>query len=179
MSTVRTTLDGTTLDRAAHNRTAHDRRAHDRRVVVLDTPLMRAVERHPAGRALVDGPRTAPRQTASQRPAASRTAPARPAARPTYRLTRRGRIAVFVAALLAVGGLTVGLGTQVIATSDAGDPVPSRAVEVQPGQTVWDLARSANPGGDIRETVHDIAELNALETAGQVAAGSTIYIPLY
>ncbi|WP_370614508.1 LysM peptidoglycan-binding domain-containing protein [Mumia sp. Pv 4-285] len=165
MSTVRTTLDRP----AGH---AGDLERADRTVVALDTPLMRAVERHPAGRALVDGPRTAPR-SAPPRPTP------RPASRPAYRLTRRGRLAVFAAALLAVGGLTVGLGTQVIATSDAGDPVPSRAVVVQPGETVWDLAADANPSGDIRETVHDIAELNSLESAGEVAAGSTIYIPLY
>ncbi|QMW64945.1 LysM peptidoglycan-binding domain-containing protein [Mumia sp. ZJ1417] len=144
----------------------------DRTVITLDTPLTRAVARHPAGKG---------------RPAAH-TAPTRPTARPerraaprkpSYRLTRRGRFVVFLAAMVAFGGLTVGLGTQVIATSEAGEPVPSRVVTVQPGETVWDLAAEANPRGDIRETVQDIADLNSLASAGEIVAGATIYVPLY
>jgi hypothetical protein len=132
----------------------------DRTVVTLDTPLTRSMARHPAGRA-----RRAPR------PATPRT--------PSYRLTRRGRMVIFLVAMIAFGGLTVGLGTQVIATSERGEPVPSRAVTIQPGETLWDIAASANPGGDIRATVHDITELNALPDPGTIPSGTTLYVPLY
>ncbi|MGH1564761.1 LysM peptidoglycan-binding domain-containing protein [Mumia sp. DW29H23] len=159
MSTVRSTLEHPV----------------DRTVVVIDTPLMRSVERHPAGRGLRDGQRP----TTPPRPRAQRQPVDRTRGRSGYRLTRRGRFVVFLVALLAFGGLTVGLGTQVIATSEKGEPVPSRPVTVQPGETVWDLAADANPTGDIRETVQDIADLNALPSAGEIGAGETIYVPIY
>ncbi len=141
----------------------------DRTVVTLDTPLTRAVARHPAGKGRVSAAPTPPRP-----------APRTPTPRkPSYRLTRRGRFVVFLAAMLAFGGLTVGLGTQVIATSEAGEPVPSRAVTLQQGETLWDVAAAANPGGDIRETVHEITQLNALSDPGTIQAGTTLYVPLY
>ena len=100
----------------------------------------------------------------------------RPAA---LRLTRRGRLAVLVAALLTLAVLVVALGSSTTATGDAGTPVPTRSVTVQPGVTLWELAAEANPTGDIRQTVDDIMELNSLPSAGNLQMGSEIAVPIY
>ena len=56
----------------------------------------------------------------------------------SLRLTRRGRLAVFVASLAALLGLGL-----VAATGSLADdqPEPTRVVTVQPGQTLWRLRR--------------------------------------
>jgi hypothetical protein len=97
----------------------------------------------------------------------------------TLRLTRRGRLAVLVAALLTLAVLVVALGSSTIATGDAGEQVPTRTVTVQPGVTLWELAADANPNGDIRQTVDDIMELNSLPSAGGLQMGSEIAVPIY
>ena len=94
------------------------------------------------------------------------------------RLTRRGRIAVLLAALLTMAVLVVALGSSTIATGDAGDSVPTQTVTVQPGDTLWKLATEANPNGDIRQTVDDIMRLNSLPTA-HLPMGSEIAVPIY
>lgn len=94
------------------------------------------------------------------------------------RLTRRGRVAVLLAALLTVAVLVVALGSSTIAAGDAGDPVPTQTVTVQPGDTLWELATDANPNGDLRQTVDDIMRLNSLPTA-HLPMGSEIAVPIY
>ena len=94
------------------------------------------------------------------------------------RLTRRGRIAVLLAALLTMAVLVVALGSSTTATGEAGDPVPTQTVTVQPGDTLWKLATDANPNGDIRQTVDDIMRLNSLPTA-HLPMGSEIAVPIY
>ncbi len=94
------------------------------------------------------------------------------------RLTHRGRIAVLLAALLTMAVLVVALGSSTTATGDAGDPVPTQTVTVQPGDTLWKLATDANPNGDLRQTVDDIMRLNSLPTA-HLPMGSEIAVPIY
>ncbi len=94
------------------------------------------------------------------------------------RLTRRGRIAVLLAALLTLAVLVVALSPSTTATGEAGDPVPTRTVTVQPGDTLWELATDANPNGDLRQTVDDIMRLNSLPTA-HLPMGSEIAVPIY
>ncbi len=94
------------------------------------------------------------------------------------RLTRRGRVAVLLAALLTVAVLVVALGSSTIAAGDAGDPVPTQTVTVQPGDTLWKLATDANPNGDLRQTVDDIMRLNSLPTA-HLPMGSEVAVPIY
>ena len=107
-------------------------------------------------------------------------APAEPDVRqPELRLTRRGRLAMFLSTLLMLGVLGVILGSTTVATDEPGAPVPATMVVVEPGQTLWDLAAEANPNGDIRTTVDDIMRLNAIESAGGLQAGDTIAVPLY
>ena len=96
----------------------------------------------------------------------------------TLRLTRRGRVAVLLAALLTLAVLAVALGPSTTATGEAGDQVPTRTVTVQPGDTLWELATDANPNGDLRQTVDDIMRLNSLPTA-HLPMGSEIAVPIY
>ena len=96
----------------------------------------------------------------------------------TLRLTRRGRIAVLLAALLTLAVLVVALSPSTTATGEAADPVPTRTVTVQPGDTLWELATDANPNGDLRQTVDDIMRLNSLPTA-HLPMGSEIAVPIY
>ena len=94
------------------------------------------------------------------------------------RLTRRGRVAVLLAALLTLAVLVVALGSSTIATGEAGDAVPTRTVTVEPGDTLWKLATDANPNGDLRQTVDDIMRLNSLPTA-HLPMGSEVAVPIY
>jgi Tfp pilus assembly protein FimV len=99
----------------------------------------------------------------------------RPAA--TVRLTRRGRLALtvlFLGVLLAV--LTV-FGATSAATGEAGEPVPTRTVMVDEGDTLWGIASQVAAPGEVREMVHRIEELNALPGAG-VYVGQRIAVPV-
>ena len=102
--------------------------------------------------------------------------PPRPA---TLRLTRRGRIAILIAALLTLAVLVVALSPSTTATDEAGAPVATRTVTVQPGHTLWDIASEAHPNGDIRQTVDDIMRLNSLTSAAGLQMGSEIAVPVY
>jgi hypothetical protein len=103
-------------------------------------------------------------------------------ARPTaagsaVRLTRRGRLvltALFVGLILAV--LTV-FGATSAATGEAGEPVPTRTVMVDEGDTLWGIAADVAAPGEVREMVHRIEELNALSGAG-VYVGQEIAVPV-
>ena len=95
------------------------------------------------------------------------------------RLTRRGRFAVLLAALLTLAVLVVALGPSTIATGEAGDAGPTQTVTVQPGDTLWKLATKANPNGDIRQTVDDIMRLNSLVSASGLQMGSEVAVPIY
>lgn len=104
--------------------------------------------------------------------------PATLVARPTYRLTRRGRLVVLVAALLAVLALGVWMSTGSVATDESGTPTPTQSVVVGPGDTLWDIAADAAPAGvEVREVMEQIQHLNALE-GGSLEAGQTLRVPL-
>jgi Tfp pilus assembly protein FimV len=107
-------------------------------------------------------------------------AAASPASEPHLRLTRRGRLTIFLGTVLALVVLAVVLGSTTVATDEPGAPVPATTVTVMPGQTLWDIASDANPAGqDIRTTVADIMRLNSMESAGELQAGSQIAVPRY
>jgi len=101
---------------------------------------------------------------------------------PPVRLTRRGRVLrsvvvglVLVAAVLVAA---VAWGPSVVATAGGGEPVPVRTVTVQPGQTLWDIAADSGLGGDPRDVVSRIQELNALSDAGDLQVGESLAVPL-
>ena len=117
----------------------------------------------------------APRPQRHLRAVPAPVAPARPA---PVRLTRRGRAVVFAAVsmILAIGAIV--MGASVAATSDAA-PVATTTVQVQPGQTLWQIAAEANPGGDVRATVDEIVRLNALPNASGLQMGTSLAVPVY
>jgi LysM repeat protein len=95
------------------------------------------------------------------------------------KLTRRGRLAMFISTLLMLGVLGVVLGSTTVATDEPGSPVPAAMVTIKPGQTLWDIAARANPTGDIQVTVDDIMKLNSMASGSTLQAGDTIAVPLY
>ena len=116
------------------------------------------------------------------RPPRQRHLHAVPAPRQTrsgLRLTRRGRMAVFLAALAAIILMGITLGDSTAATGHAGTPVASKTVTVKAGQTLWEIAVAANPHGDIRDTVDDIMKLNSLPSAAGLQMGREIAVPVY
>ena len=97
--------------------------------------------------------------------------------RPSVRLTRRGRLVVFLGTLAIVLLLGVVWGTGSVATEEAGTPEPARVVMVGPGDTLYDLAAEATPAdGDVAAMVERIQRLNALDS-GMLVAGQEIRIP--
>lgn len=93
----------------------------------------------------------------------------------TMRLTRRGRLAiVLLVALMGTVGLIFGRGP-VAATSSPTAPVV-RYVTVEPGDTLWQIARRAAPAADPRATVERIIEINGL-SGGGVQAGRSLAVP--
>ncbi|MEO6471257.1 MAG: LysM domain-containing protein [Aeromicrobium sp.] len=95
------------------------------------------------------------------------------------RLTRRGRIVVFLAALAAIVLMGITLGDSGTATGSAGAATPTHSVTVKAGETLWQIAVAANPNGDIRQTVDDIMKLNSLPSAAGLQMGRKIAVPIY
>lgn len=96
------------------------------------------------------------------------------------RLTPIGRAVVVVTlvalafALLSVAQLATRAGA-----ADPFDPGSSVATYdwvVQPGDTLWEIARTVEPGSDPRDTVARLVELNDLPSSS-VVAGQTLLIP--
>ena len=106
---------------------------------------------------------------------AARTAPSRSG---HLRLTRRGRVVLVAAALLAVLAAGFFLGATSVASGQAGTPTPTRTVVVAPGESLWTLAAEITPEGeDVRDTMYDIKRLNALDSSA-LQAGQRLRIPL-
>jgi LysM domain len=96
----------------------------------------------------------------------------------TLRLTRRGRLVVFLAGLVAVlSVLFVVLSDSATGTAERGQPVPVTMVKVESGDTLWTIASRAAPGEDPRDLIDQIEELNSLD--GSLRVGSEIAVPLH
>jgi LysM repeat protein len=93
-------------------------------------------------------------------------------------LTRRGRVVVLLA--LVAAGIALMLALSGLVGGAAAGTGPSRpathTILVQPGQTLWSIARDAAPDADRRETIAQIIQLNALPASG-VSAGERIVVP--
>ena len=100
-------------------------------------------------------------------------------------LNRRGRLArTLVVLSLAIVLASLVSGSLVSANAGAGTEAgPSKAgsfitVTVAPGETIWSLAtRMTTDGGDTRELVSQILEVNSLASV-DLSAGQKIRIPL-
>lgn len=99
------------------------------------------------------------------------------ARRSTVRLTRRGRIAVLAAFLLAAFAVMVAAGGWATATRDSGTPEQVRIIEVQPGDTLYGIAGSLPGSGDVRSKVHRLQQLNSLPGSG-LQVGQKLAVPL-
>lgn len=91
------------------------------------------------------------------------------------RLTRRGRVVVFV---LALGfGLAGMLGNQVANAGTAAPGVPVETYTVRAGETLWAIADAlAAQGEDVRDVVDELVALNDLPGSG-LTAGQQILLP--
>ena len=110
---------------------------------------------------------------------AHRTPAAQPTASP-LRLTRRGRVVIAGLAVLIVATLSLLVAGAAQATSHAA-PVGVAGhnlaqVAVRPGQSLWSVAESADPGADTRLVIQQILDLNALH-GDTVFAGERLWVP--
>ncbi len=87
------------------------------------------------------------------------------------RITRRGRLVLFLVAALVVAASVVLTGI-----AGAGAATPAHTVTVLPGQTLSEVAAAELPDTSISEGVVAIQLANDLNTA-QVSAGQELVIP--
>lgn len=99
---------------------------------------------------------------------------AQPAA--AVHLTRRGRAAL-LALLVAVlfGAFSLGRAAPQ-AASVAEAPPAAEQITVQPGESLWTVARRIAPDNDPREVIAQIRRLNDL-TSSQLRAGQQLLLP--
>jgi LysM repeat protein len=99
---------------------------------------------------------------------------------PAPRLTRRGRVVVAVMATLVAGGLCVAGATAAQATSGAtparGAAGAAEQVVVQPGDTLWSIAKSADPRADTQTIVQQMLQVNRL-AGPDIAPGQHLWVP--
>ena len=113
--------------------------------------------------------------TLSLSPAFAPTAPRR--ADSTVRLTRRGRLVVFLTSLMLVLAAAFVLASGAVGTSEAGTPPPTEVVQVGPGDTLWGIASEIADDGDVRSVMTEIERLNALESVA-VQSGQKLRVPV-
>ena len=96
------------------------------------------------------------------------------------RLTRRGRVVVALAAALLATLVSLLLAGVAQATNDGPSPRAAREnlvqVIVRPGQSLWSVAESADPGQDTRAVIQQIIDLNSLN-GDTVFAGQQLWVP--
>jgi LysM repeat protein len=100
--------------------------------------------------------------------------------------TPRGQVRA--TAILAVGALVLAIALAALSGTAADTPVPAdvvapvtvpadQVVVIQPGQTLWDVARDVTPpGGDVRATVADLRAHNGF-TSTDLPAWTPVAIP--
>ncbi|MGN0064941.1 MAG: LysM peptidoglycan-binding domain-containing protein [Nocardioides sp.] len=95
----------------------------------------------------------------------------------TVRLTRRGRLVVFLTALLLALTAALFLAGGAMGTTEAGELPPTEIVVVGTGDTLWGIASDVSGGEAVRDTMREIQELNALDTA-VLQAGQKLRVPV-
>lgn len=102
----------------------------------------------------------------------------RPTADPgALRLTRRGRVVVFVAGLLAAFALAIVFGAGSVATQEPGDPVLTEMHTVSGGESLWMIADRIDDTGHTAEMVDRIEQMNGLESAN-LMVGQQLRVPV-
>ena len=107
----------------------------------------------------------------------SNAAPAAVQPRSDVRLTRRGRLVVFLTSLLLVLTVAFALAGGAVGTGSAGEQIPTEIVQVAPGETLWGIASEIATDGKVRSMMTQIQRLNALESAG-LQAGQKLRVPV-
>ena len=97
--------------------------------------------------------------------------------RSAVRLTRRGRLVVFMTSLLFVLAAAFVLAGGAVGTDEAGQPASTEIVQVAPGDTLWGIAGELATDGDVRSMISQIERLNALDSVG-VQAGQKLRVPV-
>ena len=99
----------------------------------------------------------------------------------TWRLTRRGRMVLgvllsvpFAAVLMVIGSLSADAGT---AGAGVAGQAATGVVVVQPGESLWQIAREVAPQADPRATLSSIRELNGLD-GNAVVPGQSLVVPV-
>jgi hypothetical protein len=135
-----------------------------------DTPAVRHAA--PAPRRDTPGIR---RDTPAVRSGRQRDAPAAP-----LRLTRRGRVVAATAVALLVTLISLFVAGVAQATNHGPSAHAARQnlvqVVVSPGQSLWSVAESADPGQDTRAVIQQIIDLNSLN-GDTVFAGEQLWVP--
>lgn len=153
-------------------------------------PAPAAAHERDAAPARVARPRGAPAWVA--RPGGAPARVVRPASAPAsrgrargkVRLTRRGRVVVWVlAALVAAAVLTPVWVIAATGAQAANHGLPAAAVHagmrqvvVRPGQTLWSIAMAAEPAADPRVVTQEIMQVNALSSQVLVP-GESLWVP--
>lgn len=92
--------------------------------------------------------------------------------RPATQVYRRRRLTVATVAVFAL--ITVFFATNALATDPSADVPPApRTLVAQPGDTIWGIARTLAPTGDITELVEALILVNG----SKIQAGQIVRIP--
>ncbi len=109
---------------------------------------------------------------------------ARGQGRHRIRLTRRGRLVVWVVAALTAAAVLIPVWLLSAAGAQAANHgLPPAAVHaglrhvvVRPGQTLWSIAMAADPAADPRVVTQEIMQVNALSSQVLVP-GESLWVP--
>jgi hypothetical protein len=93
------------------------------------------------------------------------------------RLTRRGRLVVLALFVALCFGVFSMFGGQSAATGESGEPVQTRTVMIERGDTLWGIAQGIAEPGEVRQMIYQIQELNALSGAS-LQQGQEIVVPV-
>lgn len=100
-----------------------------------------------------------------------------PGYQPSLRLTRRGRLVVFLGSLMIVLLLGFFWAAGSVAGERPGTPEPTRVVTVMPGDTLFDIAAASTTDPDVAAMVERIQRLNALDS-GMLTVGQELRVPV-
>ena len=100
----------------------------------------------------------------------------KPVYQPQWRLTRRGRVVVLLAALIVAFAVAIFAAGSVVATGEAGQPEPVKVITVGAGDTLWAISSDLADDGDVRSMMERIESLNAMD-GGMLTAGQKLVVP--
>lgn len=103
-------------------------------------------------------------------------AQSRPAKGGELRLTRRGRVVLFLAGLVLITVAFASFGSLSNASDEPLSYGATQTVTIHAGDTLWDLARGVTGGADVDAMVNEIMDMNNL-TSALVRPGQKLRIP--